>query len=330
MIRRIKKFWTKLNPSQTFVLGLLSSLLILGPLSVVLAPKSVLIAELTPIPATPSVEGFGNAIVSTKRSQAALYTQPIIPLNKFTLEAWIKPSSFTDNWTEGYLFSQKQTEEVATPQVSLALAGNSQFNKGKGELRARFYDPQPHEVTSGYVIDPNVWHHVALVKNGPTVMIYVDGVKQVTETVNDFYLPEPKNLIIGNYNLNQNYRQYYGGLDEVRISDTARYTGDIYALQLFPFAPDNATIALYDFNNDITDTLGRYSLNIIGSVDFVPNDILPPVATPTPQPSYKPSPPPSPFFSPLPSPSPEPVACPATCFNFGRRKICLQLPCRVK
>lgn len=466
-VQALKKFWQKISSSQRIVLGLLVSLLILGPLSVVLTPKTPQIAELTPIPATPPVEGFGNAIVSTKRSQAALYTQPIIPLKKFTFEAWIKPSPFTDNWTEGYLFSQKQTEEVATPQVSLALAGNSQFNKGKGELRVRFYDPQPHELTSGYVVDTNQWHHIAWVKDDTSVRLYVDGAKKAAAGVNEFYLPNPINLIIGNYNLNQTYRQYYGSLDEVRISDTARYFGDMVLLKMEPFVPDGNTVALYDFNDDITDTLGRFNLNIIGSVDFVQSTIIPPSPTPSPSPkamlwetpqvtlkaddfyiladgkkyystgtdlkvtsdpgnntyttlegiwhengvemrmflyfyadskqwgvseirtyngqspygdwiyyrqkmplgsfgqpytastfdlysdtnnqykgeihfknlyllAFKPLPTarpstnPSPLVSPLPSPSPSPEVCPATCFNFVRRKICLQLPCRVK
>lgn len=87
------------------------------------------------------------------------------------------------------------------------------------------------------------WHHVAFVFNQETgdIRLYLDG-----EAFGDPYSIGPDinnsddNLKVG--------RNLDGSVDELRISDVARYSGSTYAVPTSPFACDAHTRALWHFD----------------------------------------------------------------------------------
>lgn len=72
-------------------------------------------------------------------------------------------------------------------------------------------------------IPANSWHHVAMVRSGTIMSVYLDGVlkgniSNVHTTNDTLYLGELKEL--------PSYTYFKGYLDEIRVSDCARWTSD--------------------------------------------------------------------------------------------------------
>lgn len=69
-------------------------------------------------------------------------------------------------------------------------------------------------------ITTNTWYHVAAVKNGTTVKVYLDGVEKASATISGTPTYATRPLSIGSY-----YRTgALAYIDEIRISKVARYT----------------------------------------------------------------------------------------------------------
>lgn len=317
MFNWLKEFWLQLARNQKIALSVLAAFLIIGPVSVILSPQPVEIFELgfpiTP-PVTPPVENFGYAIRYTSRSSAAVYANLIVPTANFTLEAWINPDPFPVETVERYIFSQ--TSDGTGQQISLALGGNSQLKEGNGELVARFYDNQgPHELRSGFAVSPGQWHHIAMVKTSSEVSLFIDGQLRIsTPSLENVIVFNPKPFVIGNYVSapSTQTNQFFGIIDEVRISKYSRYTSSFIPLKQ-PFFPDPDALALYHFDDNIQDNSANHqSTYIFGSVDFVPSMVTSPSPSPSPSPTDSYTPWPSPFLSPSPTfkPSPSPSSGP--------------------
>jgi len=83
-----------------------------------------------------------------------------------------------------------------------------------------------HSVRTGAgVVSQNTWHHVALVKNGTNFKIFIDGTDETDSGGTDTSTnsSEIAELRIGD---NGSGQLMVGYIDEIRISDTARYTSN--------------------------------------------------------------------------------------------------------
>jgi len=89
------------------------------------------------------------------------------------------------------------------------------------------------------------WHHCAVVRESGTVSIYVDGSREAqrASSTNDLDIGP---LTIGEYN--GGAKAYTGYLDEIRISNTARYTGTSYTVPTASFTSDSNTKLLIQSN----------------------------------------------------------------------------------
>jgi hypothetical protein len=69
------------------------------------------------------------------------------------------------------------------------------------------------------------------------------------------------------------YDYFQGAIDEVRVSDITRYTGNFTPAKI-PFTPDIHTMLLYHFDSDTTDSSpNRINGHLTGSVYYIPSTI---------------------------------------------------------
>ena len=99
------------------------------------------------------------------------------------------------------------------------------------ELCANHYS---NDFNSGFVVTGNAWHHIANVYDGTTEYLFCDGDLKDTRTGMATFTLDGTPVIIGaeNWNATGSY-PYEGYLDEVRISNVARWTASFIA----PIAP---------------------------------------------------------------------------------------------
>ena len=78
--------------------------------------------------------------------------------------------------------------------------------------------------TSSTTIASGAWHHIAVVRNGSTQTIYIDGVSSASVSDSTNY-SEPIKYIGGCYKTSGT-EYFVGYMDEIRISNTARWTSN--------------------------------------------------------------------------------------------------------
>ena len=141
----------------------------------------------------------------------------------FTLEAWIKTSS-----TAGQaIFTAHNTSTGTYGNVELSVTGGT----GNGLLDMNINGGQgaPAVNTLGHKINDGKWHHVAGVRAGAAITLYVDGRFDYIKLV----LQEPRISTI--YRVGQSYPGSFfsGVIDEIRISTGVRQPSE-FNLQLPP------------------------------------------------------------------------------------------------
>jgi hypothetical protein len=144
----------------------------------------------------------------------------------FTIDFWIYPTSSS----KGVIlaFGGKAARYYGCMYVSLDSGG------GGTTLRARFANTSDSVIYEKYsnVLTLNVWNHVAIVRYGTSLKVYINGTTSsaFTATISGT-LSSPasygENAIIG-WNLNENYSSFglHAKLDEIRLSNIARWTVD--------------------------------------------------------------------------------------------------------
>lgn len=113
---------------------------------------------------------------------------------------------------------------------------------------------------TGVTYSTGQWYHIALVRDGTTIRFYVDGTEEVTITGFDGSLGDNSNsnfasnqsktahfLTIGSLTGNTNTYGYHH-IDELRISDTARYTTSSFTVPSSAFTNDDDTLLLLHFD----------------------------------------------------------------------------------
>jgi hypothetical protein len=148
--------------------------------------------------------------------------------------------------------------------------------------------------TEPNIISPNEWHRLALViepsGDDRIVSIYLDGIrKDITDQPVDPFDPpvysptitipaaEIANVIIGGTSVPMSLggtsivgstTKLRGYVDELRLSNTVRYSGSNYNISEFPFVNDANTISLLHFNGTAEST----TFNDSGQFNFLINN----------------------------------------------------------
>tara|TARA_R110000765_G_scaffold328917_1_gene419806 strand:+ start:413 stop:1534 length:1122 start_codon:yes stop_codon:yes gene_type:complete len=175
-----------------------------------------------------TVTFVGNAQISTAQSKvggSSLYLDGTgdyltIPTNtsfnlgnvNFTIECWIKTST---------------ASEAVLNQSDGGAASNSSFNlwidaSGTAGIYLTENTGWDTSNTNTTVVTDNVWHHVAAVRNGSSLRMYVDGVSSSSTTFSGTVPASTRVLEVGAQNTGAVFNGY---IDQARFTQgVARYT----------------------------------------------------------------------------------------------------------
>jgi hypothetical protein len=160
-------------------------------------------------------------------------------MNEFTIAAWIYPVFIGSNNT---IISKVSPSRDFVFKIT-----------GNGNLQAHFNDGTYHFCTGTSSLAINTWHHVAMVRDGATWKVYVNG---VLENSVDFPSNSPfwvsNQMGIGAMNSLENFN---GKIDELRIWTGAMTDGEILNLVTDVEEEQMANTSLSVYPNPTTDAL---------------------------------------------------------------------------
>ncbi len=139
----------------------------------------------------------------------------------FTIEFWINAPSLNDKFILGLRGGMSGSPHVTTGGYGGTTVGALRWASSAGEI-----------LSGTTVITDNTWHHCAIVRNGSTITLYVDGISRGSGTDTTSFDGNGGQILIGENNLGTNTLTGY--LDDLRITKGyARYTANFTA----PTAP---------------------------------------------------------------------------------------------
>ncbi len=226
--------------------------------------RSIITTLIVAILSTSALNAQNNALTFNGTDDYVSFTNsPSYPSNIFTIEAWIK-------------ITNADIKEDANDIVCWGKTGgndNVQFRTSYGKLS---FGTHPDggswdSCESSADLNPGEWTHVAVVKNGTAVQLYINGVKDGSDTNN--HTVDVDYMLIGKYSNDEYY--FDGEMDEIRIWNDVRTESEIrqnmYQELSDPVGESNL-VAYYTFNETsgttLTDSKGSYNgalTNMAGS-----------------------------------------------------------------
>jgi hypothetical protein len=178
-----------------------------------------------------------------------------------TIEAELNPASGGGN---GFYQDNVFTEQKSGQTAKLLCAGPTGMSGQAWTLNNAV------EMTSSTVLTPEQWHHVAFVHNGTLEQLYADGALVGTRDLSGMpstwtiWNSMESWMSIGAFHLvptdDPNLRPSFLGLmDWVRVSDTARYSGNSYSVPTTEPTSDASTLLLYTFDDAADSTVAHDS-----------------------------------------------------------------------
>ena len=166
-------------------------------------------------------------------------------LQNLTIESWVYSSSFSTD--SGFIF-EKTTNGSFNTQYSSFFDSTDVFY-----FRTYNSSDVPDDLTfttSTYFKD-NEWNHIACTYDGSDKKVYVNGVQVATKAYTQTLQTNPAGTsIIGAYGSGTSY-WFDGKIDEVRISDIARTSEEIYEAYRLG---KNHTVSTTISSNDISSS----------------------------------------------------------------------------
>jgi hypothetical protein len=223
------------------------------------------------------ITAIGNAQISTAQSQfggsSALFdgTGDYIQLsnssdynfgpNNFTIECWVRATNFS---------SFPSIMGMAT--IGTYGGWTIQFNtSGVPFFQCSTNNSSINITPSGPALSTATWSHIAVVRDGNSIRVYKDGVGGTAVTITGSIITSTANLIFGDgYGVNPAWvaaQDFNGYLDEIRISNTARYTANFTA-PTQPFQNDANTVLLIHCDGTNASTVFT---DDNGQIPFIPS-----------------------------------------------------------
>lgn len=176
-------------------------------------------------------------------------SEDLRPTDALTIEAWVKPESFSENWTG--LFTYLQDNTVNESGYGLVWLDDDKvcLYVMTEDAPADYWNDAP-----GVTVPTDEWSHVAGTYDGEEIRMYLNGMLMETFPLTgaiDWQF-EPLEFRIGSfYDDNEDVR-YNGELDEIRIWDVARSEEEIRGGMCSKVNPDAAGLLAY-WNFDSLD-----------------------------------------------------------------------------
>ena len=185
--------------------------------------------------------------------------------SNFTIEFWVNFSSIAASGGWNNLICKRYSWNAnygyvlfynGTGSIYLSVSTN-----GTSEAAGTYYNIIP---------TLNTWYHVAAVRNGTSLTLYVNGVAGVSGNIGSssiFTNTEPLKIATGDY---LNHNNFNGYLQDIRITKgIARYTGDF--TPPYTTFPDRASQLIDQFYDKVTLSLHMNGTN--GSTSFIDSSI---------------------------------------------------------
>ncbi len=170
----------------------------------------------------------------------------------FTIDLWFNAASLPDSNSQAALMMQagSSAADSTLGGAGLELFGNQVYFVGK--IGSVIYHPFYNNSVHTSAIAANQWYHVAAVRSGGTITLYLNGISQGTITVSGSANASTGSLSLGRYG---DYAGDYfnGWIDEVDIAKgKARWTAN--------FDPGGG--GAVGANDEIYDTSGTYTFTV--------------------------------------------------------------------
>ena len=107
------------------------------------------------------------------------------------------------------------------------------------------------------VLSNNTFHHIAVSRSSGTTKLFINGTEEDSATDNNSYITTPNGgygIALGRYYPNRDEKYFHGEFDEIRISNSARYTGN-FSVATAAYGTDANTKLLMHCDGAHTGTL---------------------------------------------------------------------------
>lgn len=210
----------------------------------------------------------------------------------FTIEMWLKPKVNPLGGIDNYILVKMSND---FRQYEYLVTKEPMNKQGDGPIYFVAYnngDPKGIRGNTSLISDGNHWYHLAITKKDQNIKIFINGKidKEEQFIINpginsDFPLYIGTNFMYSG----ELESPFIGDLEELRISNSARYL-TAFNPQLTPFDVESSALAIFRFNNDLTDSSwNKHETTASGKIEYVENDIIPPTITPTAAPTDAPA-----------------------------------------
>ena len=166
--------------------------------------------------------GTGSLYMNSSTGDTDYFVQPAtnsvyFSTGNFTIEFWMNPLFTNTNWGNGSLATIMDTDSPVGTGVNWWVVHQN-------DASIMFASNSAVVLLSSAVLSANVWQHVAIVRNGSTITIYVNGTSAGSTTYATT-IGGNRRLTIGTQLGGS--RWYKGYLDDIRITNGyARYTAN--------------------------------------------------------------------------------------------------------
>jgi glucose/arabinose dehydrogenase len=209
--------------------------------------------------------GTGSGDIDRVKIPLDAPARPVDVGDDFTLEWWMKTSAGNssgactpggDNWINGNILIDRDvfgSGDFGDFGVSLFGSGGViGFGVAQGA--------SGNTICGSTNVANGAWHHVAVVRSGTTLRLFVDGVLDASGSgpsgnvryrdgrSTSFPNSDPF-LVLGaeKHDAGASFPSFHGWLDELRVSSVARYSSG-FTPPTLPFVTDASTAALYHFD----------------------------------------------------------------------------------
>ncbi len=196
---------------------------------------------------TSSVAKFGSGSLALDGDGDYIRIQEnLIPaLGNFTVEGWIYPTVTTG--TNGVFYFNGYNTDYAGLKLELV---DSQL-KLSCSTNGSAWD---FEITTS-TVTVSTWTHVSIERIGGNIVVHADGVPIINTDV----ITSSTTLSVGSLNyigsINDT-NEFTGYIDEVRVSNIARYSTGTFTVTDSAYQNDNNTVMLLHFNGSLSDDDG--------------------------------------------------------------------------